>query len=813
MIHQNVIRCLTTILLTAGVDAATLTVTNTNDTGAGSLRQAIVDSNTSVGVLDTITFNIPGAGVHTITPVATLVITDPVVIDGYTQPGAKANTLANGDDAVILIELNGASATGNHNGLQITAGNSVVRGLVINRFTGNGVFLATKGGNVVDGCFIGTDAAGAAALPNAVGVFMNPVSNNVIGGTTPAARNVISGNVHGVELAGPSNIVQGNFIGTDRTGTKPLGNAQEGIRIDDSTNLIGGTDAGARNVISDNKAGGIIVNTSTGSKIQGNLIGTDVTGTAKLGNGNNGNAKGHGIYVYGAIGTLIGGAGAGNLICASAAHGIWLDGSVDPVIQGNFIGTDFTGKLNLGNGYFGVDSFTLGAGKSVKIGGTAPGEGNTIAFNGAGLQKGDGGGVHVDSFTTAPFTVNTTILGNAIYSNVGLGIDLGDDTGGYGDGVTPNDAGDVDDGSNHLQNFPVLTSVSSSGGLTSIAGTLNSTANTIFRIELFANDTIDPSGFGEGQSFVGFINVTTDASGSASFTASVPQIAAGRRITSTATDPAGNTSEFSGSVGQLLNISTRLRVQTGENVLIAGFIITGTDPKKVIVRGIGPSLSGFVQGFLADPTLELHDASGTLATNDNWKTKPDGSSQQAEIEATTIPPTNDLESAIVRILPANNAAYTAIVRGKNNTTGIGVVEAYDLDQGANSKLANISTRGFVETDNNVLIGGFIAGLGPTKVIVRAIGPSLTNVGVTNPLQDPTLELHDNSGAIIATNDNWKTRPDGSSQQTEIEATTIPPANDLESALIATLLPGNYTAIVRGKNNTTGVGLVEAYNIK
>ena len=179
----------------------------------------------------------------------------------------------------------------------------------------------------------------------------------------------------------------------------------------------------------------------------------------------------------------------------------------------------------------------------------------------------------------------------------------------------------------------------------------------------------------------------------------------------------------------------------------------------------------------------------------------------------TIPPTNDLESALVRTLPANNAGYTAIVRGKNNTTGIGVVEAYDLDQTANSKLANISTRGFVETGNNVLIGGFIAGNGQTKVIVRAIGPSLTNAGVTNPLQDPTLELHDGNGITIRSNDNWKIREDGSSQQAEIEATTIPPTNDSESALVQTLAPGNYTAIVRGVNSTTGIAVVEVYNLQ
>jgi T5SS/PEP-CTERM-associated repeat protein len=263
----------------------------------------------------------------------------------------------------------------------------------------------------------------------------------------------------------------------------------------------------------------------------------------------------------------------------------------------------------------------------------------------------------------------------------------------------------------------------------------------------------------------------------------------------------------------LLNISTRLNVQTGDNVLIGGFIITGTDPKKVIIRGIGPSLANFgVQGFLADPILELHDASTTLETNDNWKTRFDGGSQQAEIEATTVPPTNDLESAIVRTLPANNASYTAVVRGKGNTTGIGVVEAYDLDQTANSKLGNISTRGFVNSGDNVLIGGFITGNGQTKVMVRAIGPSLGTFGVTNPLQDPTLELHDGNGVTIRSNDNWKTREDGTSQQSDIEATTIPPTNDLESALVQTLSPGNYTAVVRGKDDTTGIAVVEVYNL-
>ena len=266
----------------------------------------------------------------------------------------------------------------------------------------------------------------------------------------------------------------------------------------------------------------------------------------------------------------------------------------------------------------------------------------------------------------------------------------------------------------------------------------------------------------------------------------------------------------------LLNISTRMRVLAGEQVLIAGFIITGTDPKQVIIRGIGPSLNG-VGVTLADPTLELHQGNTTLATNDDWKIDDQTQqSQEADIRATTIPPTNDLESAIVAML--SPGAYTAILAGKNGGTGVGLVEVYDLAQGANSKLANISTRGFVDADDNVMIGGLIIGGGESggmaKVMVRALGPSLSGSGIQGALNDPTLELHDGNGTPIATNDNWKINDQtGQSQEADIRATTIPPTNDLESALVANLAPGNYTAIVRGKNNTTGVGLVEVYNLQ
>jgi uncharacterized repeat protein (TIGR03803 family) len=235
--------------------------------------------------------------------------------------------------------------------------------------------------------------------------------------------------------------------------------------------------------------------------------------------------------------------------------------------------------------------------------------------------------------------------------------------------------------------------------------------------------------------------------------------------------------------GRLANIATRMRVSTGDNVLIAGFVVTGFEPKKVIIRGIGPSLEAFgVQGALSNPTLELHLRDTTLS-NDDWK------EHQAEVEATTIPPRNDLESAIVTTL--DPGAYTVILAGKNQTSGIGLIEVYDLAPAASSKLANISSRGFIDTGDDAMFGGFIAGPADgamTKVLIRGIGPSLAQLGVPNALSDPILELHNGDGTLITTNDDWKISDSGASQQAEIEATTIPPHDDHESAILQTLAP-------------------------
>jgi hypothetical protein len=254
---------------------------------------------------------------------------------------------------------------------------------------------------------------------------------------------------------------------------------------------------------------------------------------------------------------------------------------------------------------------------------------------------------------------------------------------------------------------------------------------------------------------------------------------------------------------QLLNLSTRMRVQPGDNALIGGFIIRGSEQKKVILRGIGPSLN--VPGKLDDPVIQLfNSANVNIGGNDDWKT------DQQNVQDSGLAPTNDRESALVITL--DPGAYTVVMRGKNNSSGIGVVEVYDIGLAANARLANVSSRGFIGTGDNILIGGFYAGpqtAAVTGVVFRAIGPSLSKFGVPQPMQDPTIEIHNRDGAVIASNDDWQT-----DQKTAIEATGLAPSDSRESAiLMRNFDPGPYTAIVRGKNNTTGIGLVEIYDVQ
>jgi hypothetical protein len=271
----------------------------------------------------------------------------------------------------------------------------------------------------------------------------------------------------------------------------------------------------------------------------------------------------------------------------------------------------------------------------------------------------------------------------------------------------------------------------------------------------------------------------------------------------------------------LSNISTRSFVQTGDNLMIGGFIIQGTQPKSVIVRAIGPELSQYgIPNAMLDPTLELYNPNGALiASNDNWQNTIIGgiitNDQVQDIQTSGHAPVDASESAIIANLPPGN--YTAIVRGVSSTMGVSLVEVYDLSPGVQSVLSNVSTRSLVETGDNVIIGGFIIqGTQPKDVIIRGIGPELSQYGVATPLADPTLELHDANETVIASNDNWQHTIIGGivtdDQVQNIQNSGHAPGDASESAIIANLPPGNYTAIVHGVNNTTGVALVEVYDL-
>src|SRR4051812_35677085 len=347
------------------------------------------------------------------------------------------------------------------------------------------------------------------------------------------------------------------------------------------------------------------------------------------------------------------------------------------------------------------------------------------------------------------------------------------------------------------------------GSLDAVQGTLMAQGFTprIYRVDVWA-DAVRV--FSNGPRF-GFTNITSPSQDNSSadpdqyvFWDDVHPTTAGHyRLALTAFNTMVNPTP---SPSKALNISTRVFVDTGERISIAGFIVSGDSAKKVLIRGIGPSLSNNgVPTPLANPTVTLLDKSGNVvATNDDWRTSPDA----AEITSSGLAPSNDRESALIANLAPGQ--YTAQLAGVNNGTGNGVVEVYDLAANSGPVVANLSTRGFVGAGDNVMIAGAIIGSGdPPIMVFRALGPSLATFGVTNPLADPTLELYDGNGGLIANNDDW-----ASPQVQAVRATNLAPPDTRESAIVSAFLgPGNYTAVVRGKNNTTGVALVEAYRIQ
>jgi hypothetical protein len=559
-----------------------------------SLREAITAANnTTNGVApDEIHFNIAGAGPHTINILSALPsIIESVVIDGWSEPDFAGTP---------IIELNGTSAGGT-SGLVLQASGTTVRGLVINRFNGVGILLNGVDNSVIAGNYIGTDVSGTSDLGNTGnGITINGGSSNTIGGTTAVERNVISGNdSHGISLQGnaTNNTILGNYIGTNAAGTAALGNTNWGVSVNTggNNNTIGGSTAGARNVISGNSIGidftgvgttlntvsgnyiglnaagtaaiantnaafsiissananviggatsafrnviagagidGIRINGANDTQILNNYIGTDATGMLDLG------FSQEGVEVLNGDGTIIGANGKGNLISGNDGPGIGLQtGATNTTIQGNLIGTDATGTSGLPNGLDGIQVI-LGASDTV-IGGVGAGQANTIAFNG------------IDGIVVSGGGTGNQIHGNSIHSNTGEGIDLG------GDSVTANDLGDGDSGSNNLQNLPVLNYALTAGGNTTFSGTLNSTASTTFNIDFFSSPTGDPSGNGEGAVYLGSDTVITDGSGNATInTVLATSVTLGHAVSATVTDASNNTSEFALNVSAVTNIVT-----------------------------------------------------------------------------------------------------------------------------------------------------------------------------------------------------------------------------------------------------------------
>jgi CSLREA domain-containing protein len=585
--------------LAQAATAATFTVTSTADTASGScganctLRDAIIAANATPGA-DTINFNIGGSsGLKTIAVTSPLpVITDTVTIDGYTQPGASANTLGlnAGNNAVLNIQLSGAGAGDSVVGLRISTSNSIIRGLIINNFSECGIRIDTGTGNTVAGNFIGTNAAGNAASGNFNrGILIVGSTGNFVGDGTNAGRNLISGNFGtGISITGGGSAnVSNNYIGTNAAGTAAIPNTQAGIRIADSSNsTIGSATTGAGNVISGNDSHGIeivqsaLTTAASGNLVIGNLIGLAANGTAALGN------TGSGVLIN-AGGNTVGGTNAvrRNVISANKGNGVSISTSygANNLVQGNYIGTATDGTTALANRDNGVQISGNAAGNTIGGAGVMPGSCNNacnvIAVNGDVNAQTAKAGIYLD--TTAG--VSNALRGNSIYGNNGIGIDLG------AVGKNPsNPAGGA--GPNNLQNAPTLSAASSNNQ--TVTGTLNSRPNGSYVIEFFLNTTADGVN-SQGRTFIGSINVNTDANGAANilFNSSVP-LPVGQFVTATATATsnafAGNGTDAPQAIGDTSEFSNAqiITVSTAATANIAGRITNsaGRPLRGVFVR-------------------------------------------------------------------------------------------------------------------------------------------------------------------------------------------------------------------------------------
>jgi len=733
--------------------AATLVVTTTADNGAGSLRAAIAAASDG----DTIQFDATLNGQTISLTGGQLLIDKDIIING---PGPN------------LLTVSRVSTAERFRIFAIMSGSTVaLAGLTI------------SGGH--------TDAAGSSGIGNA-GVLT--ISNCIVSGNFSDGGTGGGGIGNSGTLTIVDSVISNNRAGF--TTGNPIGSGG-GIFSSGTLTIIHST---ISNNTADFYGGGIIgggMVTIIDSTIKGNRAGSlafqlsgfggglDVGGTVEIRNST----------ISGNI-AMGNGSGAGGGILTSGSSGSLT--IINCAISNNFANDNGGGISN---------------GLPLTI------THSTISDNRAST----GGGI-VNGGSSAALEIGNTILnagvsGANIFNNGGtvtsLGYNLSSDNGG-GFLTATGDQINTDPMLGPLQDNggPTLTHAPQTGSLAINAGDPNFTPPPLYDQRGY------PRVFG-GRLDIGSVEVqptpTPSPTPTASPTPSATATPTGTPTpTATATPPAtptptpSPTATASPSPAQALNISTRLRVETGNNVLIGGFIIAGSAPKNAVVRGIGPSLSAFgINDVLGDPTLELRAANGTLLfQNDNWQ---DDSAQAAQLMALGLAPSHPNESGIVATLNPG-AAYTAILAGKNGGTGIGLVEIYDTNPAANSQLANLSTRGFVRTGDNVMIGGFILGgsSSNTGIVVRGMGPSLSQFGLSPVLADPTLELRDANGMLLIANDNWQ---DDLASAAQLTARGLAPQNSLESGIFATLPPGAFTAILAGKNGGTGLGLVEIYNVQ
>jgi uncharacterized repeat protein (TIGR01451 family) len=664
-----------------------------------------------------IEFNIPktaeagfdaASGTFAIQPPGEISLTaNGTVIDGSSQAAAQGDSNPNGPE--IILRGNTAAGGG---GIEMTAANCQVKGLVVQNYSQDGITISGDAatGNFVQGCYIGTNHDGTAPVANARGVHVRSgATGNTIGGSAPGEGNLISGNsFNGAWFSSDGNTLQGNFIGTTRTGNAALPNGGDaGLQITGNSNTIGGTSPGAGNVMAGNQSTNCYVS-GDNNIFQGNRIGTNAAGTAAVTGGNIGID-----FVYGATGNLLGGtvAGAGNIITRTRAVSFYqANGNT---VQGNFIGVAADGTTALGSAGTGITIW--GSSSNNVIGGTLPGAGNTIAF-----QSGSGVGILNDTQTAS---TGNSVRGNRIYNNTHLGINLSapGDTG----GVTPNDSGDADTGPNNLQNYPVITAITDSGGIKTITGTLNSTPNGTFFLDFYASPAADATGYGEGANYLGSLDgsnqanlvVTTDTNGNGSFSFTTSGAVDGPFFTATATNATGDTSEFSRAFASSAGALTLTVVPQNVNEDRGPNASTGT-----VTRLNSSTTSALTVSLSSDLAQVTVPATVQIPAGENSATFPIGVLEDEIINGTR---SATITATAPGIAPAN--ATLNVFDNDVRNLNLALTQSTFKEGQAPVNVATVTRTGSTTNPLTVSITASLAGqiVVPAEVVIPAGNPSVT----------------------------------------------------------------------------------------